>query len=289
MLSLCRSRCLHIARRHCRHLCKCNQRGGGAMSGRSCREDLPTNSRVLAAFDFDMTIINQDSDSVVSQLLPREQFNADLLGLVQRCGWVVFIREVLLLLHERGIKSLDIGNVVRRIPAVPGMLRLLRKLARQPSLDMFIISDANCFFIEEWLLAHGVRHLFSGIISNPATVEAQGEVMVWPYEEQTHCQHCPRNLCKGSALHELLSSECYERAIYVGDSCNDLCAIMRLRPMDLACIRLGLELHSKLKTHMNAIKSSVLLFRDGHDLCELLFPANSRTIQFQPQNHYIHS
>ncbi|XP_016995201.2 pyridoxal phosphate phosphatase PHOSPHO2 [Drosophila takahashii] len=228
--------------------------------------------RILAAIDFDKTIVQQDSYLAVSQLLPASQ-NKELQQLIPRCGWLGFIGRVLQLLHsEYKVDSVAVGRRVRRLQAVPGMLRVLRRLARHSRVDLCIVSDANSFFIGEWLREYAIECLFAGVFTNPACVQASGELLVLPYEEQTDCELCPANLCKGSVLEELICSGRYERVVYVGDSCNDLCAMRQLRSRDVACIRRGFELHGKLVAHGGELTCSVLTWRDGHELESLLMP-----------------
>ncbi|XP_022219561.2 pyridoxal phosphate phosphatase PHOSPHO2 [Drosophila obscura] len=231
-------------------------------------------SRILVAFDFDKTIIEQDSYLVVSQLLPKERRNMSLLEMIPKFGWQIYINRVLHLLHEE--HKLDsrtaVGQQIRRIPAVSGMLHLMRCLNRTPTVDMCIISDANTFFINEWLESYGISCLFTDIKTNAACVQANGSLLMLPYEDQIGCDLCARNLCKGGVLQQMRVGEIYKQVVYVGDSCNDLCPMKRLRPGDVACIRLGFELQGKMVAHTNMLCCSVLGWRDGHDLEKRLMP-----------------
>ncbi|KAH8235637.1 hypothetical protein KR032_004524 [Drosophila birchii] len=233
------------------------------------RHDVSSASggRILAAIDFDKTIVQQDSYLVVSQLLPTAQRAKELQKLIPKCGWLNFISRVLAELHgEHQICSATVGNCVRHMEAVPGMLRVMRRLALNPALDLCIISDANSFFIGEWLCEYGVEELFASVYTNPAMVQATGEVVVLPYEEQNECDLCPENLCKGAVMQELIRSGSYDRVVYIGDSCNDLCAMQQLREGDVACIRRGYELHEEMGHGQAMLCCSVLTWRDGHEL-----------------------
>ncbi|XP_033171108.1 pyridoxal phosphate phosphatase PHOSPHO2 [Drosophila mauritiana] len=241
--------------------------------GRGLSASSSPGPRTLVAIDFDRTIVEQDSYLAVSQLLPTSQ-RKELQDQIPKCGWLSFISRVLQRLHgEHKVNSASVGKRVRSLTAVPGMLRVVRRLARMPELELCIVSDANSFFIGEWLEAYAIECLFAGgVFTNPACVQASGEVLVLPYQEQTDCDLCPSNMCKGSVMEELTCSGRYERVIYVGDSCNDLCAMKRLRQMDVACVRRGFELHGKMTAHGQELACSVLTWRDGHELEELLMP-----------------
>ncbi|XP_017137630.1 pyridoxal phosphate phosphatase PHOSPHO2 [Drosophila miranda] len=240
-----------------------------------CQSGEPVENRVLVAFDFDKTIIQQDSYLAVSQLLPGERRNMALLEILPKFGWQIFINRVLQLLHEDhqlDSRATAVGQQVRSIPAVPGMLHLMRCLDRNPTVDMCIISDANSFFICEWLESYGIRSLFTDIVTNPGCVQADGKLLVLPYEDQTGCDLCVRNLCKGGVLQQMRCGDLYKQVVYVGDSCNDLCPMKSLRAGDVACIRHGFELHGRMAAHSNLLSCSVLMWRDGHELEEHLLP-----------------
>ncbi|EDW82305.1 uncharacterized protein Dwil_GK25726 [Drosophila willistoni] len=232
--------------------------------------------REMAAFDFDMTILDRDSDMAVGQLLPSTERTAELFDLIPKCGWIAFIQHVLQMLHQKyGIDAVAVGRHIRSLPPVPGILRLIRQLAGHHSnMDLFIVSDSNCFFISEWLEAHGVDHLFAGIYANPASIAADGQLIVSPYEEQNRCELCPVNLCKGRILDELISMGNYKRVLYIGDGSNDLCAVQHLRANDIACIRRGYELHKKLTENVHHRPQlscgHIVTWRNGHDLYEQL-------------------
>ncbi|KAH8342820.1 hypothetical protein KR059_000488 [Drosophila kikkawai] len=233
-----------------------------------------SGGRILAAIDFDKTIVQQDSYLAVSQLLPSAQRSRELQELIPQCGWLTFISRVLQELHsEHKIGSSAVGKCVRHMEAVPGMLRVVRRLATNPAVDLCIVSDANSFFIGEWLKEYAIEDLVASVYTNPASIEANGELLILPYEEQTECDLCPANLCKGSVMRELIRSGRYDRVVYVGDSCNDLCAMQQLRAEDVACIRRGYELHNELGTAAGGqagLSCSVLTWRDGHELEERL-------------------
>ncbi|KAH8421456.1 hypothetical protein KR009_008310 [Drosophila setifemur] len=231
-------------------------------------------NRILAAIDFDRTIVEHDSYLAVSELLPADKRTKELKDMIRNQSWLAFIVRVLELVHCEYKKDSPtrVSDSVRRLQAVPGMLRVLRRLSRHPSLELCIVSDSNSFFICQWLMEYAIEHLFQAVYTNPACVQASGEVLVLPYEDQTHCNLCPANLCKGNVLQELICSGRYSRVVFIGDSCNDLCAMKRLREGDVACIRRGLELDGKMAAHGPELNCSVISWRNGHELEDLLLP-----------------
>lgn len=66
--------------------------------------------------------------------------------------------------------------------------------------DLKVVSDANTFFIETVLAHHGVLGCFSEIITNPASVDADGRLRISPFHDSAAAPHgctlCPDNMCK---------------------------------------------------------------------------------------------
>ena len=63
-----------------------------------------------------------------------------------------------------------------------------------------MVSDANTFFIETVLAHHGVLGCFSEIVTNPASVDADGRLRISPFHDPASAPHgcslCPDNMCK---------------------------------------------------------------------------------------------
>nr|ACN27369.1 unknown [Zea mays] len=66
--------------------------------------------------------------------------------------------------------------------------------------DLKVVSDANTFFIETVLAHHGVLGCFSEIVTNPASVDADGRLRISPFHDPASAPHgcslCPDNMCK---------------------------------------------------------------------------------------------
>jgi len=66
--------------------------------------------------------------------------------------------------------------------------------------DLKVVSDANTFFIETVLAHHGVLGCFSEIVTNPASVDADGRLRISTFHDSTAAPHgcslCPDNMCK---------------------------------------------------------------------------------------------
>lgn len=196
---------------------------------------------VLAAFDFDHTICNGNTDLVARKLLPNEKIPEDVKGLYKSSGWIAYMDRILELLHENGIDARRIENAVAGIPAVPGIEALLADLHANGH-EIIIISDSNSIFIGRWLKRRKLDHLISRIFTNPARYDDNGRMRVDMYHTQHTCQLSTINLCKGQILMDYVDQrreqgKRYGKIVYVGDGKNDLCPVLRLSRSDLACPR----------------------------------------------------
>lgn len=89
------------------------------------------------------------------------------------------------------------------------MVQLLQLIQQKKSQEdkkghhhLVIISDANQLFISSFL--QGIDVTADAVITNRAEIDADGKLFLEPYENQTKCPICPRNLCKGNALEEYI-------------------------------------------------------------------------------------
>ena len=68
-----------------------------------------------------------------------------------------------------------------------------------------MVSDANTFFIETVLAHHGALGSFSEIVTNPASVDADGRLRISPFHDPASAPHgcilCPDNMCKVPRLY----------------------------------------------------------------------------------------
>jgi len=109
--------------------------------------------RVLIAFDFDHTIINDNSDTYIRRLAPNNgAIPTEISKLYSDKGWTRYMAEVFKYLHVNGITPSQLLNCVAEIPMVSGMAELLSYINVEQQIegtevnvnfDAIIISDAN--------------------------------------------------------------------------------------------------------------------------------------------------
>ncbi|NXD46368.1 PHOP1 phosphatase, partial [Copsychus sechellarum] len=200
--------------------------------------------RFLLVFDFDETIVDENSDDSVvrGRALP------EALRQSPRGSYNEHMRRLLGWLGEQGVRPADLRAVYESIPLSPGMAELFQLLSKHRELfELVLISDANTFGIEAKLRAAGLRSLFRKIFSNPASIDRRGFLTLGPYHSH-QCPRCPPNMCKRKILGEYLEQRAredaeFQRVFYVGDGANDFCPAGILAAADVAFPRKGYPMH----------------------------------------------
>lgn len=151
---------------------------------------------VVVVFDFDRTIIDWDSDDwVITKLGAADAFQR----LRPTMRWNPLMDRMMAELHARGKTPEDIRDCLRSAPLDTHVVSAV-KTAAALGCDLKVVSDANTFFIETVLAHHGVLDCFSEIVTNPASVDADGRLRISPFHDPASAPHgcslCPDNMCK---------------------------------------------------------------------------------------------
>ncbi|XP_064113282.1 probable phosphatase phospho2 isoform X1 [Macrobrachium nipponense] len=203
--------------------------------------------KVLLAFDFDHTLIDNNSDTYIYKLAPGHKIPADLKNLYRKDGWTHYMGEVFKYLHSNGMRKEDILNCLKEIKLTDGMRELLIGVPKDLT-EFIIISDSNVVFIDHILQNLGIRELFCNIFTNPAEFDENGCLHLQMYHHQDWCSLSTKNLCKGSILANYVKSREEEANVhfstiaYVGDGVNDFCPSLRLKYCDIVFPRCGYDL-----------------------------------------------
>lgn len=239
----------------------------------------------LAAFDFDHTIVNENTDTVVRRLLPK----ADILPYSDnkwKC-WTYYMQDIFIKLNEKNISKSAITSEIHKIPPVKGMDSLIKTLQTELNFDVIIISDSNTYFIDEWLSTIGLRKHVSQIFSNPASF-VDNLLEIKPYQEQTECKLSAFNMCKYKILEEFIGKQKsngidYTQVYFMGDGRNDYCAIKHLTSNDVGCVRYGYDCFAMLQhavsgnntapitdDEIDGVNAEIFIWSDGNELLNFI-------------------
>lgn len=239
----------------------------------------------MAVFDFDHTVVDQNTDIVVRDLVSADKIPSTVTSLYKRSGWISYMQEIFHILHSHGFRQIDIQHTIEAIPEVRGLTHLIRQLHDEHNFDVVILSDSNSEFIRIWCERHGVKQWVHEVFTNPAHFDiADGRLLLQPHHHQTSCSLSSQNLCKGAILEGFVDGASkrvteYEVIFYVGDGENDLCPILRLGKNDYGCVRRGYSLERQLEKlqsvdstdEMQKEMDATLLYWDnGTDLLNLI-------------------
>ena len=237
---------------------------------------------LLAAFDFDHTICDDNSDVVARKLYPNDNLPDSVKRLYKGDNWTIYMGKIFELLNENSIDVETIKSAINRIPPVSGIDTLLTELHSR-DCEIIIISDSNSAFIEWWLNHKGLSHTVKQIFTNPATVDKESGILkIEMYHLQDYCKLSNKNLCKGQILEDYISKRSsdgvyFEKVAYVGDGKNDYCPILRLSEKDVAFPRLGYtlvnilnktETETEANDEMKQVKADVVPWESGEDILE---------------------
>ncbi|KAM6951253.1 putative phosphatase phospho1 [Aplochiton taeniatus] len=236
--------------------------------------------RFLVLFDFDETIVKENSDDAVVRAAPGQQLPDWLRDSYREGHYNEHMQRVLAYLAEQGVSEGSIRSTVEEIPSTPGLQALFKFLqARQHDFELVIISDANMYFIEAWLERAGARHLFQRIFTNPASFDGAGRLVLLPFHAH-ECARCPENMCKQVILREYLVRRhqergCpFQRVFYMGDGANDVCPSLALGPRDTAFPRRDFPMHRLLGEMQEAqpasFKASMVPWTSGEEVVACL-------------------
>lgn len=162
-----------------------------------------SRQRFLIVFDFDHSLVDEDSDRwVVNNLSPPEL----VAKFWENIGVMQFTDLMDLIVHETQIikncNAAHISDVLKTLPMHIKMIESLAKIKKTTEAKIIILSDANDFFIKSVLRHYGIEEHIDAIISNYGVVnDADGRLRIRRYRtlENPHsCPNCNPNLCKGT-------------------------------------------------------------------------------------------
>lgn len=237
----------------------------------------------VAAFDFDHTIINVNSDTYIDKLIGDVRY-PDEIEQLHSLGWTRRMNAVFEYMRKKcDIQKSDLLDCLREIKIDDSMIELIRKL-QQNSYELVIVSDANDIFIDEILRVNGLGDAFSSIYTNRGEFDQDGQLIVKPFNEifnengdpfDCSTKICTSNICKGSVLAKHLEqkSNSDKKLVYVGDGRNDYCPGLYLNKNDFYYVRSNHSLEKLLRKDPSLAEKlavNVSYWKSAQDILENL-------------------
>lgn len=242
------------------------------------RLSVPSNGthRKLAAFDFDHTVVNDNTDIVVRDLV-KSKITEEVTKLYKKSGWIPYMQEIFYLLHKDGFTKPQIKDAIEGIPEVTGLKTLFKELNDTGNVDIIIISDSNSVFIKFWCDHNDVSKYIKHIYTNQAHFNDDDVLLIQPFHHQTECRLSSENLCKGKVLEDFVRNQrdgcnvIYDKIFYIGDGVNDICPVLRLGAQDFGYARNGYRMQKELDTKNPLLDANLVIWNDGSDLKNSIF------------------
>lgn len=230
-----------------------------------------SSAKKLFVFDFDETIINENSDTYIYKALktneiPTEFKNPDYTNI----NWVDFMKKVFLYMKKENVAPKELKLVLENVPLTPGFDKLLNYLVKkQDSIESIIISNANNLFIEWILSKRGYDKLFRKIYTNPAFIN-DGMINI-SYYHSHNCEICPINMCKKEILLKHIRENQNKEIFFACDGLNDYCATTALKNQDILFCRKNYTLYNYIQKNqsINQIQGKKIHFwENGFEILE---------------------
>lgn len=123
-------------------------------------------STCLFVFDFDHTILDCNSDTIIYGLLPGGNLPEEV-GKLYDNDWNRFMQIVFDHMHSLNIPPESVSALMADAPLTEGFLDLLTFL-RSHKVHSIIASDSNTYFIDTILNKREILNVFDGVYTNPA-------------------------------------------------------------------------------------------------------------------------
>lgn len=218
-------------------------------------------AKILFVFDFDNTLVDDNTDTWVMKLWPDLGLQEKLRGLRRQFScWTDLMDHVFSELHRAGCGREEVLEHMGRLAVYDQALLALRAVGECVWADAIIVSDSNSVFIDHILQQCGLESIPKEILTNPAYFDSTGRLHVQWFHR--HC--CPTcstspNMCKGTILTDFLSRqhEPYGCVVYVGDGRGDYCPCLKMTERDAVLCRKGYSLARMIANSPSAVTASV--------------------------------
>lgn len=233
----------------------------------------------LAVFDFDRTIVDDDSDATIINRLREKQPPPEWEA--GNYDWTPYMSNVFEHAYSSGLSQEDILSCIGSMRPTPGIEDLVRKLAGD-GWDILVLTDANSVFVNHWLKVHGLQEYVTSVVTNRAFWQ-NGRLLIEPCMAQTGCPRCPNNLCKSIALAQWCARNSpYARIIYTGDGKNDFCPATNLPPHATVFPRRGYPMDKLIRQTLASptpqVKARVVPWDDCYRISQEVFPDKGKQI-----------
>ena len=235
-----------------------------------------SSKKILLIFDFDETIVDQDS---IYEQAKMTLSNEDYKKIIEIDEFdyydafnYFFKRE-----KEIGLNLKDINSNLEKLSLSPKMTELFEYIRQTKSkYDLLLLSGDIDYVIKYVLQYHKFLDLFSYIICNKAEIQdsTSERIIYVPRDQFPHdCNLCISSQCKGLELEKFLKDKNYEKILFVCDGGNDFCPATKLmKKGDIVFPREGHRFLKRIEIEnlQNDLKCDISPWKTGEDIINKL-------------------
>ena len=234
--------------------------------------------KTLLIFDFDKTILNDDSfGHIILNTLTKEELQ--IIFNNRNENWVDGYNYALKQLKSHGITKEKFNEMLNQISLTQGMSDLFNYIKeKKENYDSIILSSNYEYVIKYILNKNNIIDIFLDIITNPSREANQDEKeqFIYVLKKQEHnCKICNPCSCKKNEFKEFCNTHDmnnYDKVIFICDGFNDFCLAVDLGENDITLMRKNFALYKKIKSKNfeNNLKCKVQAWESGNDIINYL-------------------
>ena len=234
-----------------------------------------SSSKILVCWDFDWTLINENSDTYVIKELAGNDEYQHMKTKMKEMQWTKLMDYECQRLTTAPFSKTqaEIQECMATIPVFEENLKAIRLISADPNCVQCIVSDANTEFIQAFLQRHDLVTCFQEIHTNPSTW-SEGVLSVAAYHHNHGCPRCVQspNMCKGQIVDDIVNRlGSFERIIYLGDGRGDVCGCSRLQGNDdVVLARHEYALQKLIKEGNSGVTAHVMPWSSGAEILSVL-------------------
>ena len=232
------------------------------------------NTKNLIIFDLDFTILSENSDHVILDLLSdKSREEVKEIEKTSR-NWAKHMQKVFLKMKEENVNIEQVKNIIDNIKFNDGFNELFSIISEnKDKVDSIIVSGANTLFLKWVISRHNLSNIFDTYYSNPA--EEHNDYLIKIDQTNIHnCENCDDSQCKRIVVDQYIKNKNlkYERIFYLGDGNNDYCPALLFNEKDYLFPRENFPLFNKLftKNNKNNLKCNLVPCKTAHCVIDII-------------------
>jgi 2,3-diketo-5-methylthio-1-phosphopentane phosphatase len=225
----------------------------------------------LLIFDFDKTIIQNDTIHFLAQHFIPDLYNKMKGNLYKVNDWIAFNNEIFQEMKKNNVTIEKLKEKMGEIELSPNFNELFSFLKKnKDKYDINIISAGNKYCISNILQHKNLLSLFTNIYADNGEENKENLIKVSSFGF-LNCVDCYPALCK-SLIYEKYFKGKYKQNIFVCDGYNDFCLSKKLNKNDIILVRKNHNLFHILykKNGIKELKCKVNIWENGLEVLKVL-------------------